>query len=71
MASIYQIQIIDRDSGKVLKDEPGGPLEVDLIAAVEKRLLSQPIGVFTTRAQVSAIVTTTIREVIRDLKRRV
>lgn len=71
MASIYLIQIVDRDSGRIISDEPGGPLEAELVSELSRRLLEQPVGIFTTRAKVVEAVVASLRDVIHNLKRRV
>lgn len=71
MASQFLLQIIERNSGKIVTLEPGGPVEVELVAELAKRLQEKRVGIFTTRAQVAKVVEDTLKDMIYELKRKI
>lgn len=71
MASQFLLQIVDRNSGKVIKMEPGGPVEREIVADLTKRILDKPIGVFSTKTQVARIVEDCFNELILELKKQI
>lgn len=71
MASHYLLQIIERDSGKVVRLEPGGPVETQLVSDLSSKLLEKRVGFFTTKAKVVAIVEESLKEIIKNLKRKI
>lgn len=71
MASQFLLQIVERNSGKVVALEPGGPVEVELVAELAKRLQEKRVGIFTTRAQVAKVVEDTLKDMIYELKKKI
>ena len=71
MPSQFLLQIIDRDSDQVIKLEPGGRVEREIVADLTKRILDKPIGLFSTRTQVAKIVEDCFNELILELKKQI
>lgn len=71
MASQFLLQIIHRDTGKIVTLEPGGPVEVQLVTELSKKLLDKRVGVFTTRAQVAKVVEDCLKDIIYSLKKQI
>ena len=68
--SDFLLQVVHRRSGKLVAWDPGGPVEVDLVEDLSRRLLKKRVGAFTTRAQVVQVVEETLKELIMELKEK-
>lgn len=71
MASEYRLQIVQRDTGKVVEWAPGLAAEVELVENFCARLKAKGVGLGTSEAHVLADARAAFGELLHDLKAQI
>lgn len=71
MASEFLIQIVHKDTGKVIDWSPGLLAEKEFVEELCTRVSQKDIGITKTKAQVKAAVQESVKELLYDLKSKV
>lgn len=71
MVSDYLIQVVHKDTGKVVSWAPGLEVEKQFESELLDRVKAKGVGVARTEAHVLADVLSALQEMLRDLKSRI
>lgn len=71
MASEYLIQVVHKDTGKVIAWAPGLEAEKEFVTELCGRVGRKPVGLLRTVKQVEVAVKEAVEEMLYDLKSRV